>query len=112
MPSELQVDKAIALIQKVGGNYKYFFEKLSSPTWIEPLAKRGRFNRPPGSRASFCNRVSPAGVARGKISASDGSYRTRSSRTGDRPTLLRERQSAGAFTAYRDREPPFRIGSA
>jgi hypothetical protein len=47
MPSELQVDKAIALIQKGGGNYEYFFEKLSSPTWIEPLAKRGRFNHPP-----------------------------------------------------------------
>ena len=47
MPSELQVDKAITLIQKGGGNYEYFFEKLSSPTWIEPLAKRGRFNHPP-----------------------------------------------------------------
>ena len=48
MPRELQVDKAIALIKKGGGNYEYFFEKLSSPTWIEPLAKRGRFNHPPG----------------------------------------------------------------
>lgn len=47
MPSELQVDKALALIQKGGGNYEYFFEQLSKPSWIAPLAKRGRFNHPP-----------------------------------------------------------------
>jgi hypothetical protein len=48
MPTDAQVDKALELIQKSGGNYEYFFEKLSSPTWIEPLAKRGRFDHPPG----------------------------------------------------------------
>jgi len=48
MPTDTQVDRALELIQKSGGNYEYFFEKLSSPSWIEPLAKRGRFDHPPG----------------------------------------------------------------
>ncbi len=48
MPTNAQVDKALELIQKGGGNYQYFFEKLSSPLWIGPLAKRGRFDYPPG----------------------------------------------------------------
>jgi hypothetical protein len=47
MPTDAQVDKALELIQKSGGNYQYFFEKLTSPAWIEPLAKRGRFSHPP-----------------------------------------------------------------
>jgi hypothetical protein len=47
MPSEVQVERAIALIQKGGGNYEYFFQQLSSPSWIGPLAKRGRFDHPP-----------------------------------------------------------------
>lgn len=47
MPSEVQVERAIALIQKGGGNYEYFFQQLSNPNWIAPLAKRGRFNHPP-----------------------------------------------------------------
>jgi hypothetical protein len=47
MPSEVQVERAIALIQKGGGNYEYFFQQLSNPSWIAPLAKRGRFNHPP-----------------------------------------------------------------
>jgi hypothetical protein len=47
MPSEAQVDRAIALIQKGGGNYEYFFQQLSNPSWIAPLANRGRFNHPP-----------------------------------------------------------------
>jgi len=47
MPSELQVERAMALIQKGGGNYEYFFQQLSNPSWIAPLAKRGRFNHPP-----------------------------------------------------------------
>jgi hypothetical protein len=48
MPTDAQVDKALELIQKSGGNYEYFFEKLTSPSWIEPLSKRGRFDHPPG----------------------------------------------------------------
>jgi hypothetical protein len=47
MPTDAQVDKALELIQKSGGNYQYFFAKLTSPVWIEPLAKRGRFSHPP-----------------------------------------------------------------
>ena len=47
MPSEAQVERAIALIQKGSGNYEYFFQELSNPSWIAPLAKRGRFNHPP-----------------------------------------------------------------
>lgn len=47
MPTDAQVEKALELIQKSGGNYEYFFEKLTSPSWIEPLAKRGRFDHPP-----------------------------------------------------------------
>lgn len=47
MPTEAQVDKALELIQKGGGNYEYFFEKLADPAWIEPLARRGRFRHPP-----------------------------------------------------------------
>ena len=49
MPTDAQVDKALELIQKSGGNYEYFFEKLTSPAWIDPLAKRGRFDHPPGT---------------------------------------------------------------
>jgi hypothetical protein len=48
MPTDAQVDNALELIQKSGGNYQYFFEKLTSPSWIEPLAQRGRFDHPPG----------------------------------------------------------------
>lgn len=48
MPTDVQVDRALELIQKSGGNYQYFFEKLTSPAWIEPLTKKGRFAHPPG----------------------------------------------------------------
>ncbi len=47
MPSEAQVDRALALVQKGGGNYEYFFSELSKPSWIVPLANRGRFDHPP-----------------------------------------------------------------
>jgi hypothetical protein len=47
MPTDTQVDKALELIHKGGGNYEYFFQKLADPAWIEPLAKRGRFRHPP-----------------------------------------------------------------
>src|ERR1035437_720796 len=39
MPSEAQVERAIALIQKGGGNYEYFFQQLSNPSWIAPLER-------------------------------------------------------------------------
>jgi hypothetical protein len=47
MPTDQQVAKAIELMRKSGGNHEYFFEKLSSPEWIKPLAARGRFDHPP-----------------------------------------------------------------
>ena len=49
MPTNDQVDRALELVQRSGGNYQYFFEKLTSPAWIEPLAKRGRFADPPNA---------------------------------------------------------------
>ena len=47
MVTDDKVAKALALVEKGGGNYEYFFSKLTSPDWIEPLKKRGRFSHPP-----------------------------------------------------------------
>lgn len=47
MITDEKVDQALALIQKGAGNYEYFFSKLESPSWIEPLSRRGRFGHPP-----------------------------------------------------------------
>jgi hypothetical protein len=44
-----KVDKALKLIEKGAGNYEYFFFKLQSPAWIEPLSRRGRFRHPPNA---------------------------------------------------------------
>jgi hypothetical protein len=41
------VDRALKLVAERGGNYEYFFAKLTSPDWIEPLQKKGRFLHPP-----------------------------------------------------------------
>lgn len=41
------VDRALMLVGERGGNYEYFFAKLTSPDWIVPLQKRGRFSHPP-----------------------------------------------------------------
>ena len=41
------VKKAMSLIAKRGANYEYFFERLASPDWIEPLFREGRFQRLP-----------------------------------------------------------------
>lgn len=45
-PTPEQVDAAIARLGKPGAN-AYFFDNLKNPLWIEPLAKRGFFRRPP-----------------------------------------------------------------
>ena len=45
MPSNEQVDRAIALLSR-NANYEHFFEQLRSPTWIEPLLARGFFQNP------------------------------------------------------------------
>jgi hypothetical protein len=47
MVTDVQVDKALELAGKGAGNYEYFFSKLGSPAWIEPLSRRGRFGHPP-----------------------------------------------------------------
>ncbi len=47
MPRRETVDKAIAEIVKSTANHRYFFEKLNSPSWLAPLAERGRFQTPP-----------------------------------------------------------------
>jgi hypothetical protein len=41
------VERALAVVAEGGGNYEYFFAKLTSPDWIAPLQKRGRFLHPP-----------------------------------------------------------------
>ena len=41
------VERAVAEISKRRANYEYFFDRLSSPEWIEPLRQRGFFDDPP-----------------------------------------------------------------
>lgn len=50
MPSAAEVDQAIALLRQ-SSNYEYFFHKLSSADWIEPLADRRFFTEPPEPRS-------------------------------------------------------------
>jgi hypothetical protein len=47
MPRPGTVDQALAEIGKSAANYRYFFEKLNFPTWLAPLAAKGRFRNPP-----------------------------------------------------------------
>ena len=47
MVTDELVDRALKLVAERGGNYEYFFAKLTSPDWIDPLQKRGRFSHPP-----------------------------------------------------------------
>lgn len=49
MVTEERIDKALELIGKGAGNYEYFFSKLGTPEWIEPLSRRGRFRHPPAA---------------------------------------------------------------
>ena len=48
MPRPETVEKALEQIGKSAANYRYFFEKLTSPSWLAPLAEKGRFSAPPG----------------------------------------------------------------
>ncbi|MES2304291.1 MAG: hypothetical protein V4558_02250 [Gemmatimonadota bacterium] len=50
MISDETITKAIALIQKGPTNAEYFFEKLSSPAWIEPLRRKNLFAPYPAER--------------------------------------------------------------
>jgi hypothetical protein len=47
MIPEHSIQQALAKIRDRGANYVYFFEHLTSPDWIEPLAKQGFFKNPP-----------------------------------------------------------------
>ena len=50
MPSPAAVKQALALIEKRPVNHSYFFSKLESPDWIEPLVDAGYFTDPPPPR--------------------------------------------------------------
>ena len=50
MPSPAAVERALALIEKRPVNHSYFFSKLESPDWIEPLVDAGYFTDPPPPR--------------------------------------------------------------
>jgi hypothetical protein len=41
------IERALAIAGRSPENYAYFFERLTSPEWIEPLNKRGLFADPP-----------------------------------------------------------------
>src|SRR5260370_21215675 len=45
-PTPDRVDEDIARMNKLHGNYQYFFERLQSTDWIEPLAEREFFKHP------------------------------------------------------------------
>lgn len=50
MPSPATVAKALELIERGAENHSYFFSKLKSPEWIEPLVEAGFFKDPPPPR--------------------------------------------------------------
>ncbi len=45
-PTQDQIDRTLALIVRKE-HYRYFFEKLENPEWIEPLWEKGFFKNPP-----------------------------------------------------------------
>lgn len=47
MIDEEAVKRALALIRKRSANYEYFFSKLDSADWIDPLDREGLFSSPP-----------------------------------------------------------------
>jgi hypothetical protein len=47
-PTPSALDKAVAHLARQGAD-RYFFDRLNSPDWVEPLYKRGFFQRPPGA---------------------------------------------------------------
>ena len=47
MPTPETVTRALEQIAKSAANYQYFFQKLTSPAWLQPLAEKGRFKAPP-----------------------------------------------------------------
>ena len=47
-PTDLQVDRAVALMMGSWEKYRYFFERLDNPEWVAPLRSRRFFRSPPG----------------------------------------------------------------
>src|SRR5688572_14511065 len=47
MITESLIEQAVAKIRDHGANYVYFFQRLESPEWIEPLWRRNFFKAPP-----------------------------------------------------------------
>ncbi|HUW94207.1 MAG TPA: hypothetical protein VMW58_00320 [Anaerolineae bacterium] len=47
-PTDLQVDRAVALMMGRWEKYHYFFERLDNPEWVAPLRSRRFFRNPPG----------------------------------------------------------------
>lgn len=52
MPSLEAIEQALALIERRPVNRGYFFSKLESPDWIEPLVEAGYFKDPPPPRVN------------------------------------------------------------
>lgn len=52
MPSLEAIEQALALIERRPVNRGYFFSKLESPDWIEPLVEGGYFKDPPPPRVN------------------------------------------------------------
>lgn len=50
MPTREHVRKAME-VMKTGADYDYFFERLNSPDWIQPLLEEGVLSKPPPPRA-------------------------------------------------------------
>lgn len=50
-PTAEHVRQAMAIVRH-GPEFDYFFERLSTPVWIDPLVEVGIFNNPPGPRRS------------------------------------------------------------
>ena len=46
-PKQEDAEKLLELIKRRGANYKYFFEKVDDPIWLDPLKQNGFFNNPP-----------------------------------------------------------------
>jgi hypothetical protein len=47
MPSEEHIRRALEQLRKSGANREYFFSKVNSPEWLEPLTDAGLFRHPP-----------------------------------------------------------------
>ena len=47
MISAGHIEKAVKLMESGGANYAYFFNKINTPDWIEPLREKGLFKNPP-----------------------------------------------------------------